>query len=242
MHKSPATEICCSCNAPAVVELYDKSSNTLGLYCTAHKPDFWPGRNPHLVIERSRMELGNCLSQALAMAPESNEHRSLQKEMCISQLLGHEGACRYYISALTGIDHFALWSDEFVDNITEWIITETNGAANSYRFDEYTVGFMSPLLKAACQKRFPIFDIELTKSDLAVGLKIRNPNWSDEQIAAAVPTTIKQLQRWSDYKILGTARFRNADEDEGVTLVSREQLHQQIKRLIADKSNPSNSG
>jgi hypothetical protein len=182
------------------------------------------------------MEPGNFLSQAFAMPFESTEHETLYSEMCKLKLLGNEGACRYYISALTGVDHFALWFDEYVDNVSEWVLAETRGAAKCFQFNSYTVPYMTPLLKAAYAQRHPESNVKLSECDIAVGLRLRNPNWSDEQIAETVPTTVSQLRRWSDYIVLGASNFRAVDEDEGVALISAEQLHQEIRMLIAGKS------
>jgi hypothetical protein len=52
----------------------------------------------------------------MTTAEDTAEHQFLREEMCDQQLLGGDGACRYYLSILTNIDHFALWSDEFVAN------------------------------------------------------------------------------------------------------------------------------
>ncbi|MDZ4658205.1 MAG: hypothetical protein SH868_11565 [Bythopirellula sp.] len=143
----------------------------------------------------------------MATPHESAEHQSIREEMCNTQLLGSEGACRYYISVLTGIDHFALWSNEFIDNVREFIMNETAGAAGYFQFDGYTVGFMMPFFKSQYTKRFSIAGIDSSKSDRAVELLLRNPFWTDEQIASAVSTTLKQLQRFSGYTVLRTPHF-----------------------------------
>lgn len=122
--------------------------------------------------------------------------------MCDLYLLGGEGACRYYLSRLTHSDQFALWYDEFLANVKEFVLAETNGAAATIPFEPWTIGEMEPLFRQAFEKVKPSIAVKQTKLDRAVVLLLNHPEWSDRQIAEAVPTTLKQLQRNSRYTAL----------------------------------------
>ena len=133
--------------------------------------------------------------------------------MCDLQLLGGEGACRYYLSMITNSDQFALWHDEFLENVQEFIIKQTNGAASRFSFDLNSVGLMAPFLKREFDNGQSNGNSKTTKQDRAVELLLRHPFWSDEQIAESVPTTVKQLQRFTNYNALKASRSRkNATE------------------------------
>jgi len=125
--------------------------------------------------------------------------------MCELHLLGSEGAARYYLSKLTDSDQFALWSDEFLDNVREYVLQATDGAAACFRFDGNTISFMTPILKQAYLNSSSEDEDVLTRPERAVLLLLHHPSWSDEQIASELPTTVKQLQRNPDYKALKLA-------------------------------------
>jgi hypothetical protein len=127
-------------------------------------------------------------------------------EMCELRLLGANGACLFYLTMLTSIDHFALWSDEQLQNLREFADKATNGAATAYRIDLDTVCIVLPLLKSAFRERSPTVETSFTKQDHAVELLFRNPALSDAQVADQVPTTIKQLQRFTTYQQLRRSR------------------------------------
>ncbi len=204
---NPACEIC---GRPATVELHDTSTDDDHLFCPAHKPDLWPGRNRHLELRRYRSEPGSIVSQFMAAPEESAEHQSFRTEMCDLQLLGGEGACRYYLSRLTGSDQFALWQTEFLDNAREYVVAKTNGAAACFPFDAGTIGSMAPFFKDAFERSESSVEPKQSKRDLAVVLLLHHPSWSDERIAKEAPTTIKQLQRNSNYRCLSASLIRNS--------------------------------
>jgi len=144
----------------------------------------------------------------LAADEESPEHQSFRAEMCDLQIIGGEGACRYYLSKLTDSDQFALWTDEFLDNMQEYVVQKTNGAAACFPFDLNTISFMAPLLKLACCNARSGDAHKQTRQERAVVLLLHHPSWSDQQIAEQVPTTVKQLQRNSNYTALKSSMKR----------------------------------
>lgn len=205
MKFTPANEACEICSVPATVELYDSLTGIDHLYCPAHKPDLWPGRNPHLKMRRYRNEPGSATSKLMMAAQESPEHQSFRTEMCDLRILGREGACRYYLSKLTGSDQFALWHDEFIDNVREYVVAETNGAAACVSFAANTIDCMAAFLKHAFELSESSVNFKQSKQERAVVVLLHHPLWSDEQIAKEVPTTTKQLRRNSDYVALRAA-------------------------------------
>ena len=205
MKTVPDNLICDACDAPATVQLLDTTCNIERLYCRSHCPDRTPGRNPGLTMMRYRSPPDNPRSEMLAAAEASEKHQMLREHMCDLKLLGGEGACRYYLSLLTDSDQFVLWNDEFVDNMREFIVTRTDGAAECFSFDSSSVGYMAPFMKREYFKRKRITS-KLSKQERAVVLLLQNPMWSDEQIAEHVPTTTKQLSRNLDYVQLKRAR------------------------------------
>lgn len=203
----PKTVECDACHQPAEIQLRDEVDSRVIAYCGIHKPDLWPGRNRSLTILRWRLPLDNSYSRHLACSFDSAEHQMFRTEMCDLCLLGADGASLYYLSVVTSIDHFALWSDEQLQNLREFADKATNGAANAYRIDLDTVCIVLPLLKSAFRERFPTVEVRFTKQDHAVELLFRNPALSDTQVAEQVPTTIKQLQRFTNYQHLRRSRL-----------------------------------
>jgi hypothetical protein len=105
------------------------------------------------------------------------------------------------LSRLTGTDQFAEWSDQFVENVREYIMQATGGAASVFAIDYRSVDYMVALLKRDFF-RTQVESYAPDKRDQAVILLLEHPEWTDAQIAAAVPTTVKQLQRNADYNCL----------------------------------------
>lgn len=127
---------------------------------------------------------------------------------------GDDAVCRWQLTVLTGED---LWSKPWA----EWW--------------EYLIAFLKkrlPPRSAAACRRYPdqfgrpyIENLRrqrdgerivgpLTKQDRAFLLLLENPEWTDEQIAEMIPTTLKQLARFSDYKHL-RIELRFARDVEG---------------------------
>jgi hypothetical protein len=201
----PDNARCEICGCGATVELRDTLTGKDHLYCPTHKPDLWPGRNPHLEVRRYRNEPDSPTSKMMAAAEDSSEHESFRIEMCDLQILGGEGACRYYLSKLTDSDQFALWQNEFLDNVREYVVAKTNGAASRFSFDSNTVGSMVPYFKYAFGLSRTRVAPKQAKHERAIVLLLHHPSWSDERIAKEVPTTTKQLKRNSNYTTLRLA-------------------------------------
>lgn len=53
-------------------------------------------------------------------------------------------------------------------------------------------------------------DRKLGKQVIAIELLLNHPDWSDERIAANVPTTMKQLRRMTDFNALRRVPIRMA--------------------------------
>ncbi len=206
MKTEPDNLACEICSCPAVVHLLDQSSKKEHLFCSTHRPNLRPGQNRGLEIQRWRLAPDNPLSQKLATDENSPEHQSFRIEMCDMKVFCG-GACLYYLSRLTNSDQFALWTDEFLDNMREYVVSQTEGAANCFPFDLDTVQFMTPFMKHKYYSGRTDAPAQ-TKQDRAVILLLHHPLWSDIQIAEHVPTTIKQLLRSADYTALRASRIK----------------------------------
>ena len=106
-----------------------------------------------------------------------------------------------------GYRKVVLWNDEFLDNVREYVVAQTNGAAADFVFDLHSVNFMAPFLKHKYyndRSNAP----KQTKQNRAVVLLLHHPAWSDSQVAEHVPTTTKQLQRNTNYTALRSSRAR----------------------------------
>jgi hypothetical protein len=139
----------------------------------------------------------------MACPSDSEEHRVFREEICELGLLGSEGACKYYLSIITGIDQFALWSDEFLNNLRDFVNSQAAGATAAFRIDADTEYVVVPLLKAEMRRVRPqLIGNKPTKEERAIEMLFHNPGWSDYDVAKSVPTTVRQLQRFSTYKLL----------------------------------------
>jgi hypothetical protein len=204
MIASPAHAACERCGAPAILHFVDSTAGTDRLFCQEHAPDHEVGmKSPELMLKRWRMTDDNSLSRELAAPKESQEHRSLRWDLCEAGLLGGDGACRYYLSIITGIDQFVLWSDEFCKNIEESVVSQTCPAAAVFCRDLNSIQFLRGFLRRAYERtEGHSEDHHVTKAEKAIELLLRHPDWSDDEIAAHVPTTMKQIGGWTDYRVL----------------------------------------
>jgi len=213
---TPVDHVMCQvCGSDASVYLLDRQDGSEHQYCPVHEPRLPVGeRQPRLVIQRWRLPPGNALSRQLAAPKESTEHQCLRSEMCDHGMLGGEGACRYYLSILTQSDQFAVWSDEFEDNVRRYVVENTCEEAAQLCVDfnsiQCLVGFFRITLERA-EGRYA--SRRARKDDRAIELLLNHPEWTDEQIAEQVPTTVKQLQRWSNFTILRAVSNRTTNSD-----------------------------
>jgi hypothetical protein len=201
MITKPMDASCDQCGLPATVHLADTTAGADRFLCREHKPELSMGeRSPRLFIKRWRMAPGNSLSRALAKPKDSVEHKGLYWDLCEAGLLGGDGACRYYLSMITGVDQFTLWDDEFTSNVREFVVSKTCSAAAQFCQNLNSIQFLAGFLRRAFEgtegrhkeRRF-------TKAEKAVDLLLHHPELPDETIAERVPTTLKQLRRCTDY-------------------------------------------
>lgn len=146
----------------------------------------------------------NELSRRLAEPLDAPGHSELRTEMCDSRLLGRDGALRYFVSVLTGIDCLGHRSEE-LPSIVEKLAKDLIGeAAEHYVFNDESILWMGPLFESEYRKRYEGLGLERkwTKEDEAVVCRLRHPLLSDIEIAKLTPTTVKQLEDFSHYKYL----------------------------------------
>jgi len=198
-------QVCEICGATAAVQLLDRNDGSKHYFCSDHENDFLspPGtRDPRFVIERFRLPPGNVLSEHLAAIPTSPEHRMFRSEMCEYGMLGGDGACRYYLSILTNSDQFVAWSDEFVNNVKQYVVEMTCPEAAQFCTDLHSIQCLAGFFRVVMERIEGRYEGRNKKQDLAIESLLLHPHWTDEEIAESVPTTVKQLRRFSDYKLL----------------------------------------
>jgi hypothetical protein len=211
MITSPVHTICELCDDAALLCFVDAKTGTDHFFCRKHEPPTSIGeRSPRWSLNRWRLASDNNISQKLAAPKDSREHRDIYLDLCESGLMGREGACRYYLSMITGIDQFVLWDDEFVSNMQEFVVSKTCPAASVFCPDFHAVQFLAAFMRRAYeQSEGRGHERRVTRAERAVELLLQHPEWSNEEIAAHVPTTLKQLQRWSDFTVLRVRYQRN---------------------------------
>lgn len=202
--------LCQVCGASATVCLLDKQDGNEHRYCSVHKPPLPVGeRHPRLVIERWRLPPDNELSLCLAAPKESLAHQTFRSEMCDDELLGGEGACRYYLSVLTQSDQFVAWSDDFVNNVRRYLVETTCPEAAQFCAESNGIQFLVGFFRAVSERtEGKSASHRATREDRAIEMLLKHPDWTDQQIAKTVPTTVRQLQRWSNFKGLRAAPRR----------------------------------
>jgi hypothetical protein len=209
MQPSNAIANCEVCEDVATVHIVDTQVGTEHLYCPKHNPSLPVGeRLPRLAIKRWRIAPNNGCSQRLSAPKESAEHQALRYEICDLQTLGSDGACRYYLSLISGTDQFLAWNDQFLQNVEEYVISQTSKAASQFFDGHHTLTFFVSFLRRRCDRVERDYESALSKQENAVDLLLNHPDWTDEEIASRVGTTLKQLQRWRDYAGLRTMQKR----------------------------------
>ena len=206
--------MCEVCGAAASVHLLDKQDGSDHLFCETHDARPPAGEyQPRWVTRRSRLPPGNALSRLLASPEASPEHQSLRSEMCDYGMLGGDGACQYYLSILTQSDQFAVWSDEFVDNVRRYVAENTCDAAAQF-VDFHSIQCLAGFFRITLERAEGRYETRRArKDDRAIELLLNHPEWTDEQIAEQVPTTVKQLQRSSNFKVLRAVSNRTTNSD-----------------------------
>lgn len=167
-------------------------------------------------MERSRSAPDCPMSRRWEAPRESPEHQSFREHMCEMGLLDAEGACRYYLSVITGINHFALWRDEFLSNLWEYVISRTCEEAAELLGENECVSSVTGLLRRESERfEGKVANRRVKKQERAIEVLLNHPDWTDEQVAAEVPTTVKQLGRWTDYQMLRIAPKRRCAREAG---------------------------
>lgn len=205
---------CDVCSELAVVQYADPQTESEYSYCDKHRRDPAVERQAvDWVTKRRRwLPVGNAVSEKMAMPMDSREHQNFQWEMCEGQLIGADGAVRYYFSVISGHDQFVAWDDQFVHDVTEFIVARTGESARQFIDNEVSphwIDCLTAFFRQTWQQHLGI-QAKKTKRLKAVELLLTHPDWTDEEIAKSVPTTLKQLQRNSDYTGLRSVPIRRA--------------------------------
>ena len=206
---------CDVCDEPAVIQYADPTTESEHNFCNKHR------RNPEverkavdwLVRRRRYLPLENNLSEKLALPAGSQKHQDFRWEMCEARLIGGDGAVRYYFSIISGRDQFIAWEDQFAHDVSEFVVARTSKAAGQFidsDISPHWVCCLTDFFRRAWEQHQGI-ETKITKRAKAVELLLTHPDWTDEQIAKSVPTTIGQLQRNSDYTGLRAVPIRRAN-------------------------------
>ena len=158
-------------------------------------------RQERWIVKRRRyLPFGNALSEKMALPKDSQEHQDFRWEMCDGRLIGREGAVRYYLSVITGRDQFVAWDDQFIRDVREFVVSQTSKSAAQFIDDIWSIGNLASFFRRACERLEGTYDErKVKKRDKAIDLLLAHPEWTDEEIAARVPTTVKQLQRSTEF-------------------------------------------
>jgi hypothetical protein len=108
--------------------------------------------------------------------------------------------CQWQLSVLAGRDLWSLPLEAYGTALVEFCRSRLPGVscAALARSDYSARIYLQDLRRRAGSTIFG----PLKKPDRAVILLLKNPDWTDEQIAERVPTTLKQLRRFSTYNHL----------------------------------------
>lgn len=205
-------ERCEICSEPATLHLADPATGVEALYCkdaecVRRRGGEYIKEGISLSIRQWRPNPDNILSERLQAPKESSDHDGFRVEMCELQLLGAEGACRYYLSMITGTDQFAAWSDHFRNDLKEFVVSQTCQQAAKVFELPAPEGSLSQFMRIAWE-RFEGIQRRPRKEERAVELLLNHPQWSDEQFVEHLQTTYKQLDRWADFRTLRWALRR----------------------------------
>lgn len=149
------------------------------------------------------MRKADELSRLLAAPRQSREHQSFRNDMIEAQLLGSDGVCRYCVSVLTGIDCFPMDHEEFGFRLARFVASKTCGEIEPFCRDMQALHFLADFMRYLLnQSEGELPPHRRNKEQRAIEMLLKNPSLSDERIRKRLATTLNQMNRWSNYKIL----------------------------------------
>ena len=154
----------------------------------------------------------NIFSEYLALPKDHPKHRQFREELWLG---GEEHACRYYLSIILGRDFYAVSNDEFLKAVQEYMVARTCPEAIQFCCTRLHYRFVMPLLKWEWETAEGISDRRIGKEEQGMILLVQHPEWTDEQIRAAVKTTAKQMKRWSSFNYARVAQKHYKNRVEG---------------------------
>lgn len=195
-------ERCEICAEIATVECSALIDGGRHFFCRQHSPlRKQGGQSAEFELLRFRLPPENQLSELLASPVTSPGHQSLRIELCDMRLLGDDGACRYYLSRLNGVDYFTAWNDVISEALRQFAIARFGNAASRFCVDEMgaPMVFVAALRRAHAAHFAEPASPRESKEEIAIEILLRHPDWSDDCIAQAAGTTPKQLRRFGTY-------------------------------------------
>jgi hypothetical protein len=140
-------------------------------------------------------------AEARYLALPENDPERIEVELR-QWLGGDDRVCQFQLSVLTSCDHLSKSLEDYKAALVAFCRArlpkqscDTIALASGADFARI---YLEDLRRQAGSTIFG----PLTKPHRAVILLLENPDWTDEQIAERVPTTLKQLARFSDYNYL----------------------------------------
>lgn len=146
----------------------------------------------------------DSISQMLFAPIDSDEHDDLRNYLCNFELLGRYGASQYFVSILTGANQFSLPPEE-VDSaglkMLDRLVPELREHLDLRR--QWYEALRS-LFEREYRQKYNSLGLtrKWIKEDEAICVLATHPKWSDEQVAEATPTAVKQLERFGWYGVL----------------------------------------
>jgi hypothetical protein len=139
------------------------------------------------------------LAEAFDAPKDSPDHLGLRDQ---AGLGGRHIECRYYLGMLIGRNEFRQPSEEFLDDLTEFVVSRTSTQAAMFCCTEEHCQFVVAFLRRLFEIQEGLApDRKETKEHRAIEVLLRHADWSDEQIAAEVGATAKSVKRcWSTFQ------------------------------------------
>lgn len=133
-------------------------------------------------------------AEAFEKAKDTFEHRGLLDAF---SLVGPEIECRYRLGVLLGRNEFRRSREEFLDDLTAFVVSQTSPEAAMFCCTEHHCQFVVAFLRRLCELRGNRnVARKETKEHRALEVLLRHPKWADEQIVSEVGATLNAVKRW----------------------------------------------
>lgn len=191
--------LCEQCDQPASKRLFNELEQKEHLFCNTHVQQIeWAGANSDWSLKDWRFtNPENAFSLHLKALQDPARY---SEEIRYLQMAGGDAECDAYLSLLTNTDQFVLWGATQVETARRLVATNASESGSRICTSEYHVSLLRDYFRLLYHRQFQSpQNYPPLKQELALECLLKHPDWTNPQIAAAVPTTLKQLQRFSDF-------------------------------------------